>query len=444
MLIGQIASWTKHIILLLERNFWGACRAAARLPCPLLFCACFASALASGACSADSNAAAPAPEKDAGADAEEPVRSLPGFSKTSTGWAFTTTEVKLEASEERYVCYVAEAPEDMVIGAIRSGKNSAVHHFLLVQALSKEPDGMRDCNVIFQLTWAPLYAATRADSELKMPPGAARTIKKGSQVLLQVHMLNASTAPLKRAVSVSLDTTTEVNPKEVGLTLFGSTLIHVPPNSSVSVENTCKTEQDLHLYALFPHMHVAGRKLELEIGKPDGSFEQIYERNPFSFDNQYMDAFDETIPAGTPIRVRCSYDNQSSSAVDFGESASDEMCFAIGFTVDGLPFQFCSEKTPPLDLRVPRDPFSGICGLTSNDIGKVCTRTGDECNSKLFCSASLLNMDLGVCFRLGCDANNPCGTGNTCCTFPAIGNMANVCIPEACRPDFCIPIDHPY
>jgi len=439
-LSGAAALKKHHISLLLSRNVsprHRSLRAAFSLLVGLLFVTC---ALVTSACSNDP----PAHTTRGSEQTEEGASRPPGFSRTSTGWAFTTTEVELPPGQERYVCYVGVAPDDMVIGAIRSPNNDAAHHFLLVQLLASEPEGFRECDVIFQLTWAPLYAATRADAALRLPAGSAKTIKQGTQLLLQVHLLNATKQPVKRAVSVLLDTTHEMNPREVGLTLFGSTVLQLPPGASLSVQNTCETRQDLHVYALFPHMHKSGRKMELEVGKADGSFETIYQRNPFDYDDQYMDSFTHTIPAGSRVRVRCSYENPTDQLVGFGEGAQDEMCFAIAFTVDGLPFQFCSEKLPPIDLRVSRDPAAGVCDGAQVGIGEKCTPKGGECASDLFCSASLLNMDVGVCFRLGCDETSPCGTGNTCCTFPNIGNMANICIPEACRPDFCIPITHPY
>lgn len=41
---------------------------------------------------------------------------------------------------------------------------------------------------------------------------------------------------------------------------------------------------------------------------------------------------------------------------------------------------------------------------------------------------------------MGCRSNEECGPGNTCCTFPIIGDIANLCIPEACRSEGCIPL----
>jgi hypothetical protein len=272
-----------------------------------------------------------------------------------------------------------------------------------------------------------------------MPAGTARTVKTGSQLLLQAHLSNPSPEVVFPSATVDIETSKDENPTPVGITLFGSTNIHLEPGEREVVTNTCKIEQGLDLYAVLPHMHQAGTGLTLATALPGDPFETFYTRDPFSFDDQYFDSVDTSLPAGSSIRISCSYDNRSARKVDFGESNRDEMCFAIGFTVGGPSFQFCSAHKPPLGSTALRDPDAGVCTFAESGIGQHCTLAGGECGSDLFCTADFFHADEGICFSLGCQKNADCGSGNTCCTLPVLGDIANLCVPEACRPEYCMP-----
>jgi hypothetical protein len=388
----------------------------------------------------DTKDAAPAFQRsDAGARSASQGSQAPGLIKTATGWQLRTEAYAVNPGQERYVCYTAPVAEDMVISAISSPDNPMVHHFLLVEPQVPEQLGSWECDVILELTWSPLYAATHANSGLDMPRGTARTVKTGSQLLLQLHLSNTTDQLAYPSATVDIQKSNDANPTQVGLTLFGSTIIHLSPGEKTVVTSTCKTNQDLNLYAVLPHMHRTGTRLALEMATPDHGFETFYKRDPFSFDDQYFDPITHTIPAGSSVRIDCSYANDTTRRVDFGESAEDEMCFAIGFTIGGPSFQFCSAYAPAQDTNVPRQADAGSCTFAKSGIGQLCSMAGGECEQGLFCTADFFRVNAGICFSIGCNADSDCGAGNTCCTLPNLGTIANLCIPEACRPGYCMP-----
>jgi hypothetical protein len=233
-----------------------------------------------------------------------------GLVKTERGFRLSTERYAVNPGEERYVCYVVPVPEDLVIGRITSPDSNWVHHFLLVEPTVPEREGSRECDVILELTWAPIYAATHSRSGLDMPAGTARTVKTGSQLLLQAHLSNPSTEVVFPSATVDIETSKDENPTPVGITLFGSTNIHLEPGEREVVTNTCKIEQGLDLYAVLPHMHQVGTGLTLATAMPGDPFETFYTRDPFSFDDQYFDSVDTSLPPGSFIRISCSYDNR--------------------------------------------------------------------------------------------------------------------------------------
>lgn len=365
-----------------------------------------------------------------------------GLIRTSSGWLFRTGQLTLRASEERFLCYATTVPEDIAVTRFSSPKTPFVHHFLLVSPFAPEPEGFSDCDTLFRPTWLPMYVATTGAGDVKIPAGAAKFLKARSQILVQGHLLNASSRPVSGAIEIGMDASEEENLEPVGITTFGSGNINLPARAETIVENTCTLNEDVRLYTVLPHMHYQGRRLDLEIGKDANSLSPLYARDPFDFDNQHFDPFEKTLPKGSVVRTRCTYRNDRNETVHFGESSQDEMCFLFGFRVGAPDLTTCTDA-PALDASVPPNPDAGVCSdfLRPGGIGQPCERGANECRSDLFCSADLLNAPTGGCFKIGCLSDSDCpADGHSCCTLPLVGNMANICVPEACRPNFCIPV----
>src|SRR5689334_13958053 len=75
-----------------------------------------------------------------------------GLMKTADGWLLRTPQLSLRASEERFLCYATDVPEDIAIARFSSPKIPFVHHFLLVSPFAPEPDGFTECDTLFRPT----------------------------------------------------------------------------------------------------------------------------------------------------------------------------------------------------------------------------------------------------------------------------------------------------
>jgi hypothetical protein len=362
-----------------------------------------------------------------------------GMIKTEEGWVLRTGELVVDPGQERYLCYAATAKEDLKINRFSFVKTPGIHHFIFDEASSPEKEGLSECNVL-QITGATLFTATTASVELETPSGSAKLVAKGSQLVLQAHLLNTTESPIKTVIEIRMAKSPVLDPEPVGILGFGSANIVLPPRQVTTVESTCRLDEDARFYAIVPHMHYLGKRLELAFGPDEGSLESAYVRDPYSFDDQHFDPFERTVPAGTVARVRCTYDNDTDQTVRFGESSHDEMCNLPGFVVGRGDVKLCTQRLS-VDGGVARAPDAGVCGLTvtSSGIGAVCTPGGGECGKDLACSADYLNMPVGICVQVGCSSNDECG-GATCCAVSAVAGLANFCVPEACRPDTCIPV----
>jgi hypothetical protein len=181
--------------------------------------------------------------------------------------------------------------------------------------------------------------------------------------------------------------------------------------------------------------------LTLEMADGAGTFHSIYSRNPYDFNNQYLDSSPLDIPKGAKTRITCTYDNTTSQTVTFGESTFNEMCYFVTFITGIDSPQGCVQLAPAGDAGADAGGDAGTCKATANSvgIGAPCTAGGGQCAAGLSCSSDLsaASGPNGFCMKVGCASAAECGSGATCCAPPA-GAGVKVCLPDACVPSGCM------
>ena len=354
----------------------------------------------------------------------------------TTTFSLETPSVTVDANKEKYVCYAKTLDADLTIDRYDYASVPFVHHVVVARTLAPEPDGVSECNVLFKTTWIPLLVAGKGSASLQDPEGAATVLPKGTQLLVQLHLLNASSSNAPVRVSVDMHRSTLPNPKPVGLIAFGTQVITLPAGMKSSVSYECTPKSDVESFAEFPHMHKLGTQLTFETADDTGAFHEIYRRDPYDFNNQSIDAEKVAIPKGTRTRVTCTYDNQTPAAVTFGESTDNEMCYLAMFVAGQDGVTGCVQTMPAGDGGTA----GGTCKATANSVGvgAPCTAGGGQCASGLQCSADLgaSSGPAGFCMKLGCTASAECGSDAACCA-PAAGGGVKVCLPDACLPPEC-------
>ncbi|MFZ5438778.1 MAG: hypothetical protein ACOZQL_02155 [Myxococcota bacterium] len=92
------------------------------------------------------------------------------------------------------------------------------------------------------------------------------------------------------------------------------------------------TSRGFNLEAVMFHMHTLGRRGELWLEKADRTRLKVLEIPAWDFhwQNEYQLATPLRFEPGDKLRVRCTFDNAASGAVDtnWGESSDEEMCVA--------------------------------------------------------------------------------------------------------------------
>jgi hypothetical protein len=251
-----------------------------------------------------------------------------------------------DETDYQYVILPLNSKEDRWVNhaEIRPGARSAVHHAV---AYIREPAG----------TWLrnrpvgkpfPHGGATKSDilaiytpgqQPMTCPPGMAKRIPAGSDIVLQMHYTPTG-KPVADRTSVGMVFLREKPARRVLTLQIDTTDFRIPPGESnhrVSASGTLP--HDALLLSLFPHLHLRGKAAEYEIVEPGGRIETLLRVAPYDFYWQlnYVLAQPRLLSAGTRLRVTAWYDNSPNNPrnpdpaaeVVYGERSSDEMM--IGF-----------------------------------------------------------------------------------------------------------------
>ena len=288
------------------------------------------------ACSDDDAASADQPAaQSASAGSPAPVAAKSGIVPAQDGESliFLTEPVELEPGQERYTCFAADLDEDVVIDGFSKGRQAFVHHVQFARTLAPEPKGVSECDVLFKLTWSPLFLTGAGATELRLDEGVGHKLPKGTQLIAQLHVLNTSERPVREPVEIMMHRSRSADPTPVSPYVVGSTAIMLPPGERSEVKNVCTIDKHTELVAVFPHMHLMGKKLSVEIGKAEDAMRPLYGRDPYDFDDQHMEKLNISLEPGDKVRITCNYDNDTDKVATFGESTHDEMCFLVGFAL---------------------------------------------------------------------------------------------------------------
>lgn len=267
-----------------------------------------------------------------------------GVTRTDDGAVFKTDEYTLDPGQERFLCFAANTEEDLVIQSVSHEARSGLHHIIFSKTSAPEPDGFSECDTLFRLTWEPMYLTGAGASSLDLPEGFAHRVAAGTQMVAQLHLLNTSDEPIHDSLEIRLHASKAESPKPVAGYAFGNFDVHLPPLQAGSVEGECDVKEDVHLLAAFPHMHLLGKRLTFHVARAGGDFSQVFERNPYDFDDQHMESLDLSLSAGDRTRVNCEYENPYDHEITFGESTNNEMCFFVGFAADRDKISGCMTR----------------------------------------------------------------------------------------------------
>jgi len=237
---------------------------------------------------------------------------------------------------------------------VRTASRSSVHHAVVYirEPGSKWLDGSQP-GVMFSLpptsdhrpnprsftTSDLLMVYTPGNSYDQWPPGVAKRIKAGSDLVLQVHY-TANGAAIEDRTRIGIIFAREP-PKQgvLSLQMSNDRFVIPPGDSNYRVQVSGTLPNGALLIGMFPHMHLRGKGFEYLITGPNGHVETLLKVNHYDFQWQlnYRLAEPRLIKTGTHLTWVGYFDNSPNNPsnpdptaeVRYGEQSWEEMM--IGF-----------------------------------------------------------------------------------------------------------------
>jgi hypothetical protein len=233
----------------------------------------------------------------------------------------------LEAGTEGFFCALQTVETDLYIRAFRAEAPYGTHHTLLTVTEPKGPDGVFECGP-GTLSDAMIFSSGVGTDDLVLPDGVAIRVPAGKQILLNLHLLNATPHPISGTSGTWIATLTQDQVVDEAEVLFAGTVdFSLPPGEDTSATGSCVFEEEATVLSLWPHMHGHGRHMLVEHHGSEG-VETLHD-GAFDFGHQLHHRIEPTtIGAGERIDVTCHWQNTSDQVVGYGDSSYQEMCFA--------------------------------------------------------------------------------------------------------------------
>lgn len=235
---------------------------------------------------------------------------------------------EIPGGTEQYLCGRVTIPEDVYIRGFKPLSPPGTHHTALtVREAPNAPDGVNACDVS-EVGASNVFGSGVGTGGKTLPEGVGVKLARGSQVILNLHLLNATDTPLRGQSGTWVETTTADQVRQLadGVAV-GPLKLTVPPGRSVQ-GGVCTVDRDYTIYGLMPHMHQNGVHMRV-FAQHAGMPELLIHDAPYDFDNQIAHGIEPMLMrTGDSMRVECTFENQTGRTLHFGESSNDEMCLA--------------------------------------------------------------------------------------------------------------------
>jgi hypothetical protein len=191
--------------------------------------------------------------------------------------------------------------------------------------------------------WAP---GTRP---LQLPEGTAFELPPNARIVLQVHYHPHDGAPKPDRTEFAVYFAKEPPRATMRVLPIINQNFSIPAGASnfkVDAEFPILTPFPAKLWFIAPHMHLLGRKMNVQMTMPGGETKCLINIDDWDFNWQGAYLYREpiSVPAGTKLSLSAWYDNSSTNprnpnnppkTVTWGEGTTDEMCIAfVGVTIE--------------------------------------------------------------------------------------------------------------
>jgi len=283
---------------------------------------------------------------------------LPPAPKFADGWQLGEPDLVLEMAQpymvkadgpDIYQCFVVpmDLAGDRHVAAVefRPGNRRVVHHALFFldttgearrrDAADPEP-GYRSFGGIGFLPTGGLGGWAPGAFPRFLPEGVARVLKRGSDLVLQMHYHPSGKPESDRSVLGVYFSKTPPRKVASFIPLVQRRLDIPPGEKRYRAAVAVTVPIDVEAFGITPHMHLIGREMKVTATLPDGARVPLLWVKDWNFNwqDQYLYARPVRLPAGTRVEMEAHYDNSADNPrnpsdpprrVGWGEQTTDEM-----------------------------------------------------------------------------------------------------------------------
>jgi hypothetical protein len=316
--------------------------------------AAFALAGCGASSSAPASMGAPSPAPTAAPDDAGPTSPL---SAPTSGYQIVTPDYTIAAGGEKFFCYYTTLPAAATVGVTKyqSQLTPGSHHMILYATKTNiQPDGtMVECNdglggaaftgsagLSSIPVWA--YSAQTPDAELDMPPGVGVVLGAKQPLIVNMHYLNATSAPLTVHVTLNIETLAPgVTYQPAASFVTYNTQIDIPAHGTQTVGGSCPVPAGGQFFVMSTHSHSHTMTDTIS----DGTQNLVTTTDWSNPTKRTWDSPFYTFASGK-LTYACQYSNDTDTAITVGNSAkTNEMCMAVGYLFPASSTTFCLNST---------------------------------------------------------------------------------------------------
>lgn len=271
--------------------------------------------------------------------------------------------------EYQYVLVPLNLTEDKWVqrAELRPGNRALVHHVI---AYVRPPGSKWMADAKPGIPYVPKQGGEKGENEFLvgyapgmppdiLPPGRAKMLKKGSDIILQLHY-TANGKPGSDQTTVGLIYATEPVKERVYTIAATTNKFVIPPGDpNYEVDSSFEFGAETHVTQMMPHMHLRGKDFLFRAVYPTGEKQVLLSVPHYDFNWQlaYLPEHDVIMPKGSRIECVAHYDNSANNPnnpdatkeVRYGDQSWEEMMF--GF------FDVAVDANKDLrSILPPRDP----------------------------------------------------------------------------------------
>lgn len=250
-------------------------------------------------------------------------------------------------------CFVLDPevtdPEQLIGFDIHPGEKAVVHHVLLYMADAAEASALDDADsgLGYACSGGPIATSAKVIAGWvpgmpanTYPSGTGIPLEAGSAIIMQIHYNTLQAGPLPDQSTVELMLADAPPDYQAQITPLRDAGFAIPPQTEgYTSRATIEVPGKATVWAVAPHMHLFGRRALIEVERANGDNTCLVDIPDWDFNWQQFYFFDDPagirLEPGDRVTLSCTWDNDSSRTVEWGDGTEDEMCIAYAYVTVG-------------------------------------------------------------------------------------------------------------